>query len=144
MNDEEKRQRKREYDKRYREKDPERYKRLKKASDARRLEARQAYGRDYYQKHKFEKWANSHLKVRYGLTVDDYFAMVKAQNGECYLCGEVPKPIEGKRYSLEVDHNHSTGKVRKLLCRSCNIALGHLENKSTEWLEKAFRYLESE
>lgn len=96
---------------------------------------------EYYQQNKFEKWAYSHLKVRYGLSYEEYLEMVKSQNAACYLCGTVPKPIEGKRYSLEVDHNHTTGEVRKLLCRACNIAIGHLESKPSEWLNRAFDYI---
>lgn len=55
---------------------------------------------------------------RYGLPVDALDAMRSAQGGHCALCPAVER--------LEVDHDHATGKVRGLLCRRCNLSLGHL------------------
>lgn len=55
-----------------------------------------------------------------GLSVDDYMAMLAAQGGVCAIC-KLPDPT-GIR--LSVDHDHETDKVRGLLCRNCNMALG--------------------
>ena len=63
-----------------------------------------------------------HLK-KYGLTLEQYEAMHNAQNGVCAICG---KPNQNNRI-LCVDHDHKTGKVRKLLCTSCNSKLGIYE-----------------
>ena len=63
-----------------------------------------------------------HLRRTFGITQDDYEAMLERQNGGCAVCGREPKP--GK--SLHVDHDHVTGERRGLLCFSCNAALGHL------------------
>ena len=62
--------------------------------------------------------------------------MFTAQNGTCAICGRPPR---GKR--LAVDHNHNTGKIRKLLCGPCNTALSHVEHES-EFSKKALAYLE--
>lgn len=74
------------------------------------------------------------LKHRYGLTVEQFESMVVAQNGLCAICND---DISSKPY---VDHNHATGKVRKLLCHPCNSALG-LFKDSPELLQKAAEYL---
>lgn len=59
------------------------------------------------------------LKRKYGLTPDDVEVMREAQDGRCLICG-----VEG---SLFVDHCHATGRVRGLLCPSCNTFLGRVE-----------------
>ena len=62
------------------------------------------------------------LKYNYGLTVDQYAAMLAAQGGGCKICGtNVPG---GNAGSFRVDHDHKTGKVRGLLCHRCNVSLG--------------------
>lgn len=62
------------------------------------------------------------LRLRYGITVDEYDGMLAAQGGVCKLCGGLPK---GKR--LHVDHCHKTLRVRGILCTSCNTTIGKLE-----------------
>ena len=59
---------------------------------------------------------------RYGLTLEQYDAMVAAQQNRCAICGmDGTKSTHGKLY---VDHDHATGAVRGLLCHGCNTALG--------------------
>lgn len=60
------------------------------------------------------------LKSKYGITLDDYDAMVAHQRGRCAICETVPAN------GLVIDHNHDTGEVRGLLCGSCNTGIGHL------------------
>ena len=73
--------------------------------------------------------------ARHGITKNDYEEMYKEQNGECFTCG-VNYDV------LYIDHNHTTGLVRKLLCRDCNSALGLLkENKKT--INNLIKYLEN-
>jgi Autographiviridae endonuclease VII len=84
---------------------------------------------------------NGELKRAFGITIEQYDEMFKAQKGLCKLCRK-PEPgtRNGKRKMLAVDHDHVTGKVRGLLCSKCNTALG-LFNESPELLEAAITYL---
>lgn len=65
------------------------------------------------------------LKSNYGLTVDQYDAMVIVQHGKCAICGAPPTV---RKKNLTVDHSHKTGKVRELLCQNCNSGLGHFKD----------------
>lgn len=100
---------------------------------------------------KYAAWAKTHyasgaprydcyarrgnLKAKYGLTLEAYEAMLTAQGGVCALCGNPPK-----QYRLAVDHQHETGKVRKLLCAGCNHKLAVVEDQA--FCAKAQAYLE--
>ena len=80
---------------------------------------------------------------RYGITIDHYFEMVNNQNNKCLICGEIPdKNAIHKQRSLHVDHCHTTGKVRGLLCHLCNRAIG-LFRERIDLIEKALQYLKS-
>jgi hypothetical protein len=72
---------------------------------------------------------------KYGLTLDQYHAMLKAAAGRCPLC-ELPF-----RETPCIDHDHTTGRVRGLLCRTCNRALG-LFNDDPARLRAAADYLD--
>lgn len=80
---------------------------------------------------------DARLRSRYGITRDEYNAMLEVQDGRCAICGKEGGGSRGNM--LDVDHDHETGKVRGLLCRACNTALGIVERP--EWLVKAFAYL---
>lgn len=67
------------------------------------------------------QWGQS-IRRLYGITPEIYRALEIAQQGECAMCGTLPT-----RARLGVDHNHSTGAVRGLLCRACNTMVGYLE-----------------
>lgn len=73
--------------------------------------------------------------MRYNLTPKEHARMLLEQKGVCAICGDLPK---GKR-PLAIDHNHTTEKVRGLLCYGCNRALHVLE--TVELLAKAQSYL---
>jgi Recombination endonuclease VII len=62
------------------------------------------------------------LKRDYGLTVDQYNELMRAQEGCCKICKS--HYSDQHHGTLCVDHNHKTGQVRGLLCGSCNRALG--------------------
>ena len=66
---------------------------------------------------------NSYLQRTYGITHDCYLKMLEDQDGCCDACGmSATEEVHGV---LDVDHCHDTGKVRGLLCRHCNLALGN-------------------
>lgn len=59
-----------------------------------------------------------HLKRQYGLSLEDFERLNRAQKGRCAICGEkvTDRP-------LDVDHCHKTNRVRGLLCHRCNLGL---------------------
>lgn len=80
-------------------------------------------------------WRRSLLKVKFDMTEQQYEELLVKQQYVCAICS---KP--DKQY-LAVDHNHSTGGIRGLLCSRCNLGLGHFFD-DTELLSSALSYLE--
>jgi hypothetical protein len=87
-----------------------------------------------YNKRKPEKVREKRLIKRYGLTIAMYDEMVLIQESKCAICNQVPDR------KLVVDHNHSTNKVRSLLCDHCNQGIGLLK-ENIEILTSAINYL---
>lgn len=77
------------------------------------------------------------LRKQFGMELEDYERLLSKQGGQCAICGKSP----GVR-RLAVDHDHKTGRVRGLLCGSCNTALGKLGD-TAEGLTRAIQYLQS-
>ena len=76
----------------------------------------------------------------YGISLEEYERMYQEQGGLCRICGKPEtRKVNGRAVPLCVDHEHRTGKVRGLLCYSCNIALGFLEK--SDWVRRAYAYL---
>jgi hypothetical protein len=84
--------------------------RLRRASDPAYRERERARSRMRYRKNM--------LEAHYGMSVEQYDAMVEYQGGLCAICNTKPDK------ALYVDHCHLTGRVRSLLCSSCNSMLG--------------------
>ncbi len=80
------------------------------------------------------------LKSIYKITKEEYDIMLIQQNGKCYICEE--EDINTRNKKLVVDHDHNTGKVRGLLCYSCNIGLGFFHD-NIEHLSNAIKYLKN-
>jgi hypothetical protein len=80
---------------------------------------------------------NAWLLRHYGITLEHYKSKLKEQNGVCAICLR-----QDSYFSLAVDHNHKTGKIRGLLCSQCNLALGKF-NDNPEILNKAIIYLKN-
>jgi hypothetical protein len=85
-----------------------------------------------------ERRKSQRLKI-FGLTLDQYLQMLESQNGACAICGY--SDLSDPKVFPVVDHCHQTGKVRGLLCMSCNQALGKFRDSPTS-LAMAILYLE--
>lgn len=83
------------------------------------------------------KERRGHLKRKYGITLEEYNQLLHDQDGKCKLCGREQR----QNRALLVDHSHSTGEVRGLLCEACNYAVYVVET-FPEWTEQALTYLE--
>ncbi len=77
------------------------------------------------------KWSN--LEKRYGITEEAYKDFLERQGGLCAICRGLMSPPH-------VDHCHSSGKVRGLLCSECNLGLGKFKD-NPEFLSRATSYL---
>lgn len=109
------------------------------------------YNKQYYLKNKTkineyrlvnrDKWKaylkNYDLIKKYGITTEQVEFILENQKGLCAICSNPSQ--NGKR--LYVDHNHTTNKVRELLCQHCNTGLG-MFFENIEILKKAVLYLE--
>lgn len=86
---------------------------------------------------------NISLKKMYGIGLDEYNKMLATQNYSCAICGgkETRVDRKGAIRFMPVDHCHKTGKVRALLCTSCNTALGGFKD-DPDLLRKAAIYIE--
>lgn len=93
----------------------------------------------YYDKNK-QAWRENQLKVKYGINSREYNEILQEQESMCKIC---KKPHgEEKKKRLHVDHCHTTGKIRGLLCGNCNTGIG-LFNDSKELLSLAIEYLKN-
>ena len=79
-----------------------------------------------------ERSAHQHRKRTYGLSEEDYTRILEKQNGLCAICQSDIK--------LWVDHDHSTGIVRGLLCPSCNTLVGYIETHGS-LIDRASKYI---
>lgn len=88
-------------------------------------------------------WSHNYLKNEYGISKDEYDSLKEEQGSKCAICGGEGFLMKSTHWSkLVVDHCHTTGAVRGLLCHNCNRGLG-LFKDSPDALRKAAEYLES-
>ncbi len=80
------------------------------------------------------------LRHNYGIDIAEYDRMVIAQSGRCDICNLADSGKDRGEGSLHVDHDHATGKIRGLLCTSCNHMMGNCRD-SVALLLKAIDYL---
>ncbi len=117
----------REASRKWRKDNPEKAREVNRKTRAKNLE-----------KHR-ECQRNSNFKRSHGITRDQADAMTKAQDGKCAICDwESTGDYHGER--LFVDHDHATGKIREMLCHSCNASLG-LVKENIDTLMKMVAYI---
>lgn len=80
------------------------------------------------------------MKWKYGLTEGQYKEMLSSQGGGCAICGTKEPGGRGGYGYLMIDHCHTTGKIRGLLCNGCNRALGYMGD-SPEIADRCAEYL---
>ena len=80
---------------------------------------------------------NTDFKKFYGIDLNTYNKLLEAQNGKCAIC---KNNQEDKTRVLSVDHNHTTGEVRSLLCGKCNLGLG-MFNEDVNLLQAVIDYI---
>jgi len=87
-------------------------------------------------------WIRLLLK-KYGLTEAQFYDLLDKQDGKCGICEIGISGIINRYRLAHVDHCHSTGKVRGLLCRKCNVGIGmfgdghEVASKAVEYLQNA-------
>jgi len=105
--------------------------------ECRRTHAKQKYKSDgVYREIKAQKRMDRHKRATYGISEAEYVAMLAKQQNKCTICNNLDP--SGKR--LAVDHCHTTGIIRGLLCCNCNRAIGMMQD-SPDLLIKAAEYL---
>ena len=78
------------------------------------------------------------FKVKsFGISVEEYEKMIELQENKCAICDVHHSELNKL---LSVDHNHSTGKVRGLLCVRCNFGIGYFK-ENIKILERAIEYV---
>ena len=105
---------------------------------------RQAKSVDGYQ-HYCRECQRTHKRwIRYGVTTEWVEQKMEEQSGCCAVCAvpleEYLERYAGKRNHFDVDHCHTTGKPRALLCNRCNMVLGQVDD-SEGLLKHMQRYL---
>ena len=86
----------------------------------------------------FEYHKSQRLKATYNIDLTDFNEMVKDQEGKCIICEKHQRDM---KTSICVDHCHTTGHIRGLLCRECNTGLGLFKDNSL-LLQRAAIYLD--
>jgi len=126
----------------YKDKEKERiYKERKKTPLA--IEERKKYDKEYNLKNR-EIIRHKKINHIYGLSKEEFIVLEEQHAGKCAICNKKETQIDfrtKKIRSLAIDHCHTTGKVRGLLCKKCNTAIGLLED-SPSLLREALKYLE--
>lgn len=89
-----------------------------------------------------EDWALQNrqywLKSQYNISLEQYNEMLRSQKHKCKICQK--DETEVFKQTLYVDHNHTTGQVRGLLCHPCNAGLGHFR-ENQDLLDAAKQYI---
>ena len=98
------------------------------------------YGREWRKKNPESdacQRRNWQLMAKYGITFEEKQQLLLKQGGVCIICNS---PMELPSRHCVVDHDHTTGKIRALLCTNCNTGIGQFK-ESVEILERAIAYI---
>ncbi len=94
------------------------------------------------QTYNYSKSFNRRIRAKYNLSSEELISMHNSQNKKCKICGNIYEDIS-KHGGLYIDHCHTTGKVRGLLCAKCNQLLGACRD-NVVILQSAVDYLNSQ
>ena len=118
------------------------HKRMKDGLFGHCIECHKAYGKKWEEDNKElrrEVHMRSHLQRTYGISIEQYDQLRQRQDYRCRICSI--HESEAQHGRLCVDHCHGSGKVRGLLCKKCNSAIGLLGD-NVDILSAAITYLE--
>lgn len=129
----------------WRKNNPEKVKEINRKAKAKRLaekpELIRAYQQAYREKNR-ETLRHKERERKFGISRQEYADLFLKQNGVCAICKQPETATRlGKVKALSVDHCHTSGKVRGLLCSDCNTGIGKMK-ESREALLAAIRYLD--
>ena len=127
------------YKKEYREKNKEQIVAYNKEYYEKNKEQIATYVKKYREENKEEitiKKEEYRLKSKYGITLTEKNVLLQKQNNKCKIC-----LVEFSNITPNIDHCHTTNKVRGLLCTRCNTGLGQFRDDA-ETLTKAINYLQ--
>lgn len=115
----------------------EKYK--EKAKERRRLKSEKWRSKNITKSRRIE--TKSRLKMRFGLTYEQYLIMLREQKGACAICGCAETgTYQNRTKLLAVDHCHALNVIRGLLCNKCNVGLGMFSDRP-DLLASAIVYL---
>jgi hypothetical protein len=95
-------------------------------------------GKDGFMPKSKEYFRNSALKIKYGITLEEFNTILKQQNYCCEICGKHQDTV---KKSFHIDHNHKTKDIRGILCNKCNMAIGLLQEDLLIF-DSAIKYLQ--
>lgn len=102
-------------------------------------ERERVYSKAYHQRPEVKARNLAYMRSRWwrdsGITLDQYHARVESQGERCKICQRVT-------LNMHVDHCHDSDRIRGLLCKQCNLGLGHFKDQPTV-LRAAASYLEN-
>jgi hypothetical protein len=91
-----------------------------------------------YRESRKEENKENQLKIKFGINLEEYNNILEKQNHCCDVCGLHKSNFTRQ---LAVDHCHTTGKIRGLLCSHCNLGLGKFKD-NINYLQSAINYLQ--